>query len=231
MQIHKLTNSFNNAIEGLIHAFRTQRNMKIHFTIAFLVMLASLFTDVSSRELILLFFAISFVIAMELINTSIEIVIDLVSQEYRLQARIAKNIAAAAVLMASINAIVLGYFIFLDEIRSLGLNIIDNIRQDPSHVIFINLGLLVIIIITIKAKQGKGTPLQGGMPSGHSAISFAITTIIMFLSMDILITVLVLVMALIVVQSRLESATHNLLEVFTGALIGILLTVILFSLI
>lgn len=231
MQIHKLTNSFNNAIEGLIHAFRTQRNMKIHFTIAFLVMLASLFTDVSSRELILLFFAISFVIAMELINTSIEIVIDLVSQEYRLQARIAKNIAAAAVLMASINAIVLGYFIFLDEIRSLGLNIIYNIRQDPSHVIFINLGLLVIIIITIKAKQGKGTPLQGGMPSGHSAISFAITTIIMFLSMDILITVLVLMMALIVVQSRLESQTHNLLEVFTGALIGILLTVILFSLI
>ncbi len=231
MQIHKLTNSFNNAIEGLIHAFRTQRNMKIHFAIAFLVMLASLFTDVSSRELILLFFAISFVIAMELINTSIEIVIDLVSQEYRLQARIAKNIAAAAVLMASINAIVLGYFIFLDEIRSLGLNIIYNIRQDPSHVIFINLGLLVIIIITIKAKQGKGTPLQGGMPSGHSAISFAITTIIMFLSMDILITVLVLMMALIVVQSRLESETHNLLEVFTGALIGILLTVILFSLI
>lgn len=231
MQIHKLTNSFNNAIEGLIHAFRTQRNMKIHFAIAFLVMLASLFTDVSSRELILLFFAISFVIAMELINTSIEIVIDLVSQEYRLQARIAKNIAAAAVLMASINAIVLGYFIFLDEIRSLGLNIIYNIRQDPSHVIFINLGLLVIIIITIKAKQGKGTPLQGGMPSGHSAISFAITTIIMFLSMDILITVLVLLMALIVVQSRLESETHNLLEVFTGALIGILLTVILFSLI
>lgn len=231
MQIHKLTNSFNNAIEGLIHAFRTQRNMKIHFAIAFLVMLASLFTDVSSRELILLFFAISFVIAMELINTSIEIVIDLVSQEYRLQARIAKNIAAAAVLMASINAIVLGYFIFLDEIRSLGLNIIYNIRQDPSHVIFINLGLLVIIIITIKAKQGKGTPLRGGMPSGHSAISFAITTIIMFLSMDILITVLVLMMALIVVQSRLESETHNLLEVFTGALIGILLTVILFSLI
>lgn len=230
MQVHSLIDSFNYALEGLIHAFKTQRNMKIHFTIAFLVLFGSLFLDISRLELILLFASIAFVIAMELVNTAIEVVIDMISKEYRCQARIAKNIAAAAVLMAAVNAVVTGYLIFLDEIRSLGLNLLLEIKKEPAHLTFINLGLLVIIIIALKAKDGGGTPLQGGMPSGHSAISFSIATIIVFLTRDIVVATLVFFLALMVVQSRLQSKTHNLLEVLTGALIGILLTVIIFGL-
>ncbi|MDI3547714.1 MAG: diacylglycerol kinase [Halanaerobiales bacterium] len=230
MQVHSLIDSFNYALEGLIHTFKTQRNMKIHFTIAFLVLFGSLFLDISRLELILLFASIAFVIAMELVNTAIEVVIDMISKEYRYQARIAKNIAAAAVLMAAVNAVVTGYLIFLDEIRSLGLNLLLEIKKEPAHLTFINLGLLVIIIIALKAKDGGGTPLQGGMPSGHSAISFSIATIIVFLTRDIVVATLVFLLALMVVQSRLQSKTHNLLEVLTGALIGILLTVIIFGL-
>lgn len=230
MRLTGLTDSFNYAIKGLIHALRSQRNMKIHFTIAFLVLLASLFFDISKIELLILFISITLVIATELLNTAIEVVIDMICQEYRLPARIAKNVAAAAVFMAAINAVIVGYLIFFDDLRRLGLFLIKVIKQDPTHVIFITLALLIIIIITLKAIGGRGTPLHGGLVSGHSAISFSLVTIVALLTMDILVTSIVLLLALLIVQSRLENKTHNLVEIVNGAIIGFLLTVIIFKL-
>lgn len=228
MRFNSLVDSFNFAIGGLVHTFRTQRNMKIHFLMAFLVLVSSLFLEISKLELIILFFSISLVVAMELINTAIEVVIDMVSEEYRLSAKIAKNIAAAAVLMASINSVIVGYLIFRDELGTISLSLLNYIKEKPSHLSFINLGLLVIIITTMKAAVGKGSPLQGGMPSGHSAIAFSLATIIIMMTMDITIATLVLLLAFLVVQSRLQTRTHNFLEVLTGALVGILLTIVLF---
>ncbi len=229
MKINSLVDSFNFAIGGLVHAFRTQRNMKIHFLMAFLVLVSSLFFDISKLELIILFFSISLVVAMELINTAIEVVIDMVCEEYHLGAKIAKNIAAAAVLIASINAVIVGYLIFRDELGTISFSLLNYIKEKPSHLTFINLGLLVIIITTLKAAVGKGSPLQGGMPSGHSAIAFSLATIIIVVTLDIIIATLVLLLAFLVVQSRLETRTHSFLEVFTGALVGILLTIIIFQ--
>ncbi len=228
MRFNRLVDSFNYAIGGLVHAFSTQRNMKIHFFMAFLVLLGSLFFEISKLELIMLIFSISFVIAMELINTTIEVVIDMVSEEYRLSAKIAKNVAAAAVLMAALNAVTTGYLIFRDKLGMISLSLFNYIKQHPAHLIFINLALLVIIITTLKATGGKGTPLQGGMPSGHSAVAFAVATMIILITMDITIAALVILLALLVVQSRIQTRTHNLLEVITGALIGVLLTIIIF---
>jgi len=230
LRVNSLINSFNYALEGLIHTLKTQRNMKIHLSVAFLILLSSLFLDISRMELLILFFAIVFVIAMELVNTAVEVVIDMISEEYRFQARIAKNVAAAAVLMAAINAIVAGYLILLDDLRSVELKLIYEITGKESHLIFINLGLLLIIIIALKSKRGSGTPLQGGMPSGHSAIAFSLSTIIFLLTGDVIIATLAILMAFMVIQSRLESRTHTWLEVITGALIGFALTVILFYL-
>jgi diacylglycerol kinase (ATP) len=230
LQFNTLLDSFNHALEGFIHVLKTQRNMKIHIILAFLVLVASLFIDISEIELIILFFSMAFVIAMELLNTAIEITIDMVRNRYSYKAKIAKNIAAAAVFIAAVNSILVGYLIFLDDLRPLTFNIIRHIKHEALHLSFINLVLLVIIIIILKTIKGKGTPLEGGMPSGHSAISFALVTTIIFLSGDILIASLVILLALMVVQSRFQNDIHNILEIITGALIGILLTIIIFQL-
>lgn len=228
MQVHSLIDSFNFAIEGLIHAFKTQRNMKIHFAIALLVLFGSIFFNVSKFELIILFFSIAFVIAMEMVNTAIEVVIDMISEEYRIRAKIAKDLAAGAVLMAAVNAILVGYLIFIEDLRRLNLGVINHIKQEPAHLIFVTLGLLIIIIIALKARQEKGSPLQGGMPSGHSAISFSMATIVTLLTGDIIVITLVYLLALLVVQSRLQTKTHNIVEVIAGGLIGVLTTIIIF---
>ncbi len=222
--------SFNYALEGLVHTLKTQKNMKIHFAMAFLALIAGLFLNISRIELIMLFLSIVFVIAMELINTSVEVIVNMISEQYSYQARIAKNIAAGAVFMAAINAVIVGYLIFFDKLFSFSLKMIDNIQRQPSHLIFINIALLFILVITFKAWADRGTPLEGGMPSGHSAIAFSLVTIVILLTRDILISTLVLLLALLVAQSRIQADTHNFLEVFIGALLGVLLTIIVFQL-
>ncbi len=231
MESNNLWDSINYALQGIVHTLKTQRNMKIHFIIAFLVLTGSLFLEISKQELILLFIAISLVLAMELVNTALEIIIDMLTREYSFRAKIAKNISAGAVLISAFNAITVGYLIFVDEIADFSLNVIREIKQSPFHLTFINLGLLFILVISIKSLSKKGTPLKGGMPSGHSAIAFSIVTIIVFLSENILIGTLVLLLALFVVQSRIQSKTHTIVEVFLGALLGIFLTLIIFQLV
>src|SRR6056297_1795104 len=222
--------SFNYALEGLVHTLKTQRNMKIHFALASLALIIGLFLGISRIELILLFLSIVFVIAMELINTSVEVVVNMISEQYSYQARIAKNIAAGAVFMAAINAIIVGYLIFFDRLFSFSLTMINHIQREPSHLTFINIALLLILVVTLKAWAGRGTPLEGGMPSGHSAVAFSLVTIITFITGNILVGTLGLLLAFLVVQSRIQSGTHNIMEVFIGGLLGVLLSLIIFQL-
>ncbi|MFW6238005.1 MAG: diacylglycerol kinase [Halanaerobiales bacterium] len=230
MQVDNFWGSLNYALQGIIHTFKTQRNMRIHFSLAFIVLVGSLLLDVSKLELLALFFAIVFVLGMELINTSVEIIVDMITDRYSYRARIAKNIAAGAVFLASVNAMIVGYLIFLDELKELSLSLIQYIKQNPSHLTFINLGLLFLIVISMKAATGKGTPLRGGMPSGHSALAFSIMAMVALLTEDFLLTTLVFILAIFVAQSRLHTRTHSFLEVVTGGLIGVLLTLIIFQL-
>ncbi|MFW5991854.1 MAG: diacylglycerol kinase [Halanaerobiaceae bacterium] len=227
MRFNGLSDSFNFALEGLVHTLRTLRNMKIHFSIAFIVLLGSLFFDISKTELIMIFFSISLVIAMELINTGVEVIIDMIASEYRYRAKIAKNISAAAVLMAAVNAVIIAYLVFFDDLRKFSLHFIRKIHQDPLHLIFVNFGLLIIVIMALKARKGRGTPLEGGMPSGHSAVAFSAAALIIFITRDIVVGTLAMLMALLIVQSRLQNRVHDMLEIVAGALLGILFTLII----
>jgi len=128
MKVRKLIDSFNYAKEGIIYTLKTQSNMRAHFTITVVVLLLGLFLQISKLELLLLIFTISLVIITEMINTAIETTIDLITDQYHELAKIAKNVAAAAVMIASLNAIVVGYIIFFDKldmgIVALGIGII-----------------------------------------------------------------------------------------------------------
>ena len=94
MRSRSLIESFNYAVSGIIYTLKTERNMRVHFIIAILVILLSLFFDFSRSELLLLFFTITLVLMAEMINTAIERTIDLVTDEFHPLARLAKDIAA-----------------------------------------------------------------------------------------------------------------------------------------
>jgi diacylglycerol kinase (ATP) len=230
MKIKKFTESFNHAIEGITYAVRTQRNMKIHLVVAILVLFLSLFFNLSKIEMVILLITITSVIVLELINTAIEATIDVLANYYHPLAKIAKNVSAGAVLVAASNAIVVAYLLFFDKLKPITNNVLFKIKQSDTTVVFICLILVVIVTIIVKALYGEGTPLRGGMPSGHSAIAFGTATAISFLTADILVITLCFFLAFMVAQSRVEAKIHTFYEVFVGTVLGILITVLIFKL-
>ncbi|MGH3062160.1 MAG: diacylglycerol kinase, partial [Gaiellaceae bacterium] len=108
--------SLNWAFEGVIHVLRTQRNMRIHFALATAVLILAFSYGVTKLELMALLVAISFVLIAEMVNTAIEATIDLATTSFDPLAKIAKDIAAGAVLIAAVNAIVVGYLVFADRL-------------------------------------------------------------------------------------------------------------------
>lgn len=109
----RLIASFKYAILGIIHAFRTERNMKIHAVAMAAVIIAGFYFKVTALEWLVLLLTISLVIGMEMLNTAVEALVDLVTHEYRSLAAIAKNVAAGAVLFCACVAVIAGLIIFI----------------------------------------------------------------------------------------------------------------------
>ena len=165
--------SFNFAFEGIIHVLRTQRNMRIHFAIAAAVLIAAVAVGVERIELIALLLAISFVLIAEMINSAIEAAIDVATTSFDPLAKLAKDIAAGAVLIATVNAVAVGYLVFSEVFANRSSRLLDRLRDAPAELTLIALVLTIILVIATKAYTGRGTPLRGGLPSGHAAVAFA----------------------------------------------------------
>ena len=230
MRNKNIIESFNRAIDGLIYCFRTQRNTRIHFLAAFAVLGVSLWLHITKEEMLLVFFAITFVLITETINTAIEATIDLITQEYHSLAAIAKDVAAGAVLLAALNALVTAYFVFFPKLNPALPKVFESIINSPAHLTLIALCLVVFGVVAFKVSTGTGRPFSGGMPSGHAAVAFALSTAIIMISSDGLVASLALLLSLMVVQSRVEGGIHNLTEVIVGSLLGVLFTFLIFQL-
>jgi diacylglycerol kinase (ATP) len=226
--------SFNFAFEGVIHVLRTQRNMRIHFLIAAAVLVAALAFDVDKLELIALLIAICFVLFAEMINTAVEAAVDVASTSFDPMAKLAKDIAAGAVLIAAVNAVAVGYLVFSGEVADRSSRFLDRLSEAPAQLTLIALVLTILLVIATKALTGSGTPLRGGLPSGHAAIAFAgwmaITLVLDDYDHRFLVSSLALIMALLVAQTRVESGVHSSGEVAYGATLGALTTLVLFQL-
>ena len=169
------------------------------------------------------------VISAELFNTAIESVVDMNTNYYHPLAKIAKNVAAGAVIITAINAVVVGYVIFWDKLSNFSFILLHKIKSSEPYTIFIVLVVVCILTIIVKAIFGEGTPLKGGMPSGHSALAFSIATAISLITEEPICIVLSFIMALITAQSRVDSEVHSSLEVLVGAIFGILVTLLIFT--
>lgn len=228
-----LIDSFNYAVSGIISALKKEKNMRIHYLIAIIVIIISLFFDFSRLELLILIFTISLVVIAELFNTAIERVVDLITDKYHPLAKLAKDISAGAVLIAAINSIVVGYLLFFDRLSYYTDFLLFKITNSSTHLTFVALFVVVLLTLGLKALfyRGRGTHFQGGTVSGHSAVSFCIATIVSLLAKNMLITTLTFSLAILVGESRIEGKIHTFIEVFFGAIIGILIGIFIFKVI
>ncbi len=225
--------SFNYAFEGIIHVLRTQRNMRIHFVVAIAVIVLALTVAVSRIDLIVLLISITFVLIAEMINSAIEGAIDVATTSFDPLAKLAKDVAAGAVLIASLNAVAVGYLVFSSKVAYRSARLLDRLRDAPAELTILALVITIAGVIATKVWSGRGTPLRGGLPSGHAAIAFAgwiAATYIAGTQHRFLISSIVLLLALLVAQTRVESGVHSMFEVLLGALLGALTTLALFQL-
>ena len=228
-----LLESFNFAFEGIIHVLRTQRNMRIHFLAAVIVLVTAVAIGVTKLELIALLLAIAFVFIAEMINSALEQAIDVATTSFDPLAKLAKDIAAGAVLIATVNAVAIGYLVFSGQVADRSSRLLDQVRDAPARVTLIALVLTIIVVIGTKAYTGRGTPLRGGLPSGHAAVAFAgwmAATYIVTDSHRFVVSALTFIMALLVAQTRVESGVHSALEVAYGGALGAFVTLAVFQL-
>lgn len=116
---YSLIHSFGYAVGGIKNSLKYNINLRIHFVVAFFVVLASVILQITSEEFILVLLTIILVISTEMINTVVEEVIDLVTTDYKKQAEIAKDVAAGMVLVTALGSVIVGCIIFLPRILAL----------------------------------------------------------------------------------------------------------------
>lgn len=119
MKSDSLISSFGYAIEGIKKAFKTERNLKIHTLAMVLVVILGFVFKLAVWEWVTCIILFALVIGAELLNTSIEEVVNLLSPEIRVHAKYAKDIAAGAVLVFAVASAVVGVIMFLPKIVSL----------------------------------------------------------------------------------------------------------------
>ena len=122
--VERLLGSFQDACSGLRYTVVTQRNMAIHLAAAVLVMLLSFLLRLEPWELFVVLTAVFAVLVAETVNTAIEKTVDLVTQEQRKLARVAKDAAAGAVLLTALYAVLIGLYVFGPRLWKVLLNLI-----------------------------------------------------------------------------------------------------------
>lgn len=104
--------SFRNAFAGLFWAFRTQPNFKIHFFLSAVALLLAYVYRLTRTETLVIIFTIVLGLAGEMINTSLEAMTDLITKEWREEAKIAKDVAAGMMLLIAIGSVIIAALIF-----------------------------------------------------------------------------------------------------------------------
>lgn len=230
MARQNMIQSLNSATEGFIHVIKTQRNMRFHFLLATFIIVLGIYFNIPKTELIVLMGSLIFVLALEMVNTSVELTVDLIKNVYHPTVRIIKDVTAGAVLLAAINAATVVYMIFSKRFAFHIEDGVNKITHSSWHLTFIAFILVILVVVFVKVLFHKGTPFRGGIPSGHAAFAFSLWTIIIFSTKNGLIAFLSFVMAFLIARQRLNDNIHTVWEVIAGALLGIFITALVFQL-
>ncbi len=227
-----LGESFVHAFEGLSHVLWTQKHVRFQMIIVILVLLLSYVLKLDKLQVLFVLSAIAMVLIAELFNTAIEVVVNMVTETYHPLAKIAKDVAAAGVLIASMYAFLVGCTVFLNT-KTISTWLqgapVDATTQSNLVVLaLLGIALVCILVPLAKIRIGHGTILRGGAVSGHSASAFVLCAAIFIASgKNPLISIMALALAILVAQSRVEGKIHTLSEVLWGATVALVVMALL----
>lgn len=229
MPLRKFLESTNNAIEGIIYTAKTQRHLRYHLFAAAFVLLFTYIIGIERTDFLIISLVVILVLLSEMINTAIEYVVDMLSPEYSEKARIAKDVAAGAVFITAFGAVIVGYVVLFPYVKTIFDTGISISKRSKEEIPLISAIFVLILIVVLKARFGKGRPLHGGMPSGHAAIAFSFWAAITYITESFIASLLCFILAVLISQSRVAVKAHTPLEVIIGAVLGAGITFLLFA--
>ncbi|GAB4466410.1 MAG: hypothetical protein OHK0029_37700 [Armatimonadaceae bacterium] len=209
--------SFRHATTGVVDAVKTQRNMRVHLMLFAPVLAASFYLEFSPLEMVALLVTATLVLFAEMVNTAVETVVDMVTLEYHPNARLAKDVAAGGVLLAAINSVAVGAFLFLQEGRLLRLL---SLLQSPlgKEVLLPGAGLFLVVLLAAKWKYARKRVV-----SPYTALTVYAATLIVLVSHSLFSSALAVTVAGIVSLWRVQRRHETVQEVLLGAALGLLL--------
>lgn len=225
---HKWRRSFRYAYEGIKYALDTQRNMKFHFFVSFLVLLAALLLRLQKTDILFILLAMTLMIVTELINTAVEKAVDLAMPDQHPLAKIAKDVAAASVLVSAVFAIVVGMIVFYEPIDRLFRQVNTAESTMSAGIIWVLIALVILSVIVIETRfSDKGKFVR---PSLLTAVAFAIAALIALFVQHTIVALLAFTLSCMFLIVLYDRKTRSFPALFLGALIGIAVTVLAYIL-
>ncbi len=252
--LRTMMRSFDYATQGVQEVFRTERHMRVHFVIALIIAAWSVAFRIPLLELLFVYSAIVLVIITEIVNTLVEGLVDLITEEWSARAKRIKDIAAGCVLVACVYAGAIFCIVFLspnrlEELGAFWLGLVDWLRGDGSAarehfersmvvrempVLYLGatgLVMLALMVVIFKERLAKGKFTSGGWMSGHATLAVYVATLLAFAThFHLWVSAGLAVLCILVIQSRVEGRIHTWGEVGRGALCGGALAAALYAL-
>lgn len=220
--------TLNCAVEGILHGVKTQRHVRWHAVACLGVLVVAPRLGTTPGEFALLCLAAALVLVAELANTALEAAVDLACPDFHPLARAAKDVAAGAVLVAAFAAVTVGWVVLAPRLGGEAAALVGELNRREPVALTASLLAVLMVVVLVKAAAGRGRPLEGGFPSGHAAVAFAIAAALTLHTADLTVALLTGILALMVSHSRLLHRIHTRGEVAAGAVLGSLLGSLLF---
>lgn len=223
--------AMGHAIDGVICAFKTERNLRIDYIIGLFVLISSLFFDFTKTEFACLCLTIGFVIFAEMINSTVEYVVDLITDKFDDRAKAAKDIAAGGVFVSALVAVVVSYFLFVDKIYMAANTVLSTILSSKLYILFTILFATIILTVILKGIFSKKKDYIVSYPSARVTLAFAMTTYVYLITKSMFIGGVSFLLSIIIAQIKVENEkTRPVYMIFSG-LLGILLVLIIYQIV
>ena len=221
-----------NALNGIIHAFKTEKNLRHDYLIGALVLIVSLFFNFTKTELICLVLTIGFVIFAEMINSTVEYIVNLIKTEYDLNAKAAKDIAAGGVLIASVISVIVAYLLFMDKIRQASTELITTVLSSKGHMLVTILFVATVLVVILKGmfSKDKNNNYVKAFPSARVTISFTLSTYLFVITKNLIVGGVAMVLSIIISSIKRENDKTTVLQIILSALLGILIVISIYQL-
>ena len=167
-----------------------------------------------------------------MINSTVEYIVNLITTEYNLNAKSAKDIAAGGVLIASIISVIVAYLLFIDKIRNASTALLSAVLSSKAHLFVTILFVVVLLTVILKGvfSKDKEHNYVKAFPSARVTVSFALATYLFIITKSLLVGGISFVLSIMVSSMKRENDDATFLQMLLSALIGILLVIAIYQL-